>query len=72
MTTAAKSKFRWRAVAYYRTNDGLIDIEHHFSELEDLQELIERGPSFNAIDKIEVFYNWGSDEDSSLDLGEWA
>ena len=59
MTTATKSKLRWRAVAYYRTDAGIIDVEHEIKELEELQEIIERGPSFGAIDKIEVTYNWG-------------
>jgi hypothetical protein len=46
--------FRWVATVWYRTDAGLIDVEHEFGELADLHDLIERGPDFYAIDRIEI------------------
>jgi hypothetical protein len=45
---------RWRVVIYYRSDNGLIDVEHAVEELEQVQELAERGPDWNAIDRIEI------------------
>ena len=45
---------RWRAVVHYRSENGLIDVEHWFEELEELHDIVERGPSFQAIEKIEI------------------
>lgn len=47
---------RWHAVAYYRSDQGLIDVEYDFDEIEDLHDLVERGPDWNALEKIEVTY----------------
>jgi hypothetical protein len=59
MTTEITPKTRWRAVAWYRTDAGLLDVEHHLDEIEELSEIVERGPSFGALEKVEIFYNWG-------------
>ena len=59
MTEETKAKTRWRAVAWYRTDAGLLDVEHHLDEIEELAEIVERGPSFGALEKVEIFYNWG-------------
>jgi hypothetical protein len=48
---------RWSAVVYYRTPDGLLDVEHVIEELDMLQDLIERGPDFNTIDRVEIRLN---------------
>jgi hypothetical protein len=45
---------RWRAVVYYRTQMGVVDVEHYFEELHDLHELVEQGPDCNTIKRIEV------------------
>ncbi len=45
---------RWTAIVYYRTDAGLIDVEHQIEELDMLHMLIERGPDFYAIDRIEI------------------
>jgi hypothetical protein len=45
---------RWVATIYYRSDKGMIDVEYVFEELEELQGLVERGPDWNTIDKIEV------------------
>ncbi len=46
---------RWKATIYYRSDDlGFVDVEHGIEELEELQDIVERGPDWNAIDKIVV------------------
>jgi hypothetical protein len=45
---------RWVATIYYRSDKGMLDVEYVFEELEELQGLVERGPDWNTIDKIEV------------------
>ena len=45
---------RWRAVIHYRSKNGLIDLEHFFEELAELHDIVERGPSFCAIEKVEI------------------
>lgn len=45
---------RWKATCYYRTDAGLIDIEHTFEEIEDLAGLVERGPHWGTLDRIEI------------------
>ena len=48
---------RWIAVARYRSSrKGEIVIEHRFEELHELHELIESGPSWLALKKIEIRY----------------
>lgn len=49
------SEARWRAVAYYKTENGLVDVEHWLDELADLHDRIEAGPHWDTIDRIEVF-----------------
>jgi len=50
------SDFRWRAKIFYRTSNGLIDVEHRFDEMEQLHDIVEAGPSWQTIDRIEVVY----------------
>lgn len=45
---------RWIATAYYRTDAGIIDVEHDVEELEELQAIIERGPDWHTLDRIEI------------------
>ncbi len=45
---------RWSATVYYRSDMGLIDVNHEIEELEDLHQLIESGPDWNTIDKIDI------------------
>ena len=42
----------WRAIVYYRTATGSVDVEHYFEKLRDLHELVEQGPNWNSIDRI--------------------
>jgi len=49
--------YRWKATIYFRTEkNGVLDVEHNFMEIEDLHEIVERGPSWQAIERIEVVY----------------
>lgn len=45
---------RWLATIYYRSDDGGIDVEHDIEELDELQDIVERGPDWHTIDKIVV------------------
>ena len=45
---------RWSATVLYRTDMGLVDVTHEIEELEDLHQLVESGPDWNTIDKIEI------------------
>jgi hypothetical protein len=49
--------FRWIVTAYYRGDLGVIDIEHHVDELGEIEALIERGPDWNCLDRIEIRLN---------------
>lgn len=42
----------WKAVVFYRTESGLVDVTHDITELGDLEELVERGPHWDAIDHV--------------------
>ena len=59
MATATRLKLknrRWMASIWYRTNYGLNEVVHYIDELEDLQMIVELGPSFEAIEKIDIRY----------------
>lgn len=45
---------RWHATVTYRSAQGPTTVEHRFQELEDLHDLVERGPDWNAIMSITV------------------
>lgn len=45
---------RWRAVATYRTVTGPVDVPHDVEEIEDLHDLIERGPHWDTIEQIVI------------------
>jgi hypothetical protein len=60
---------RWYVTAYYRTDNGLLDIPYEIEELSDLEEVIERGPHFGTIDRIEIRYAH-SDESLTVELAE--
>jgi hypothetical protein len=46
---------RWHAIAYYRTENGTLEVEQDMEELSELDSLIELGPHEDTIEKIEVF-----------------
>jgi hypothetical protein len=45
---------RWIATVHYRTAGGLVDVQHDLEEIEELQELVERGPHWDTIERIEI------------------
>lgn len=46
---------RWKAVLTYRSQaTGLVPVEHEIEELEELHEIVERGPDWNALDSIVI------------------
>ena len=47
-------EIRWHAVAYYRYEKGTVDIHHDLEELFELHDLIEHGPHWDTIEKIEI------------------
>lgn len=48
---------RWRVIVAYFSATGDVDVEHFIEELEDLHDLVERGPNWYAIKHIAVFLN---------------
>jgi hypothetical protein len=45
---------RWLVTIHFRVNDGILLVDHAVEEIEDLQDIVERGPDWNTIDKIEI------------------
>lgn len=46
---------RWKAVIWYATESGdPLDVEHGIEELEQLHDIVERGPDWNTILYITV------------------
>jgi hypothetical protein len=45
---------RWHATVAYRTELGAVDVEHDFEEIADLHDLIELGPHWDTIERIEI------------------
>jgi hypothetical protein len=52
---------RWVATVFYRTEAGLVDVQHDISELDEMQDLVERGPHWDAIDHINIVRADGAD-----------
>lgn len=55
LSTKPHKANRWRAVIHYRSQHGTCDVEHQFEELCELHDLVERGPHWDCIERIEVF-----------------
>jgi hypothetical protein len=45
---------RWKAIIEYRTDAGPVDVEHEIQELDELQELVERGPDWRTMNRCTV------------------
>lgn len=45
---------RWQATVQYRADHATVDVVHDIEELHDLHPLIERGPHWDTIIKIEI------------------
>jgi hypothetical protein len=48
---------RWIATVIYRSDHGALDNVFLIEELNELQSIVERGPDWNALDKIEIRLN---------------
>lgn len=45
---------RWIATVHYATDNGIVDVQHDLDEIEDLHDLVERGPHWDTIDRIVI------------------
>lgn len=45
---------RWKAIVSYRTENGIVDVEYLLQEIVELQDIIERGPDWNALHNIKI------------------
>ncbi|MDH7973728.1 hypothetical protein QH494_16165 [Sphingomonas sp. AR_OL41] len=45
---------RWIATVHYRTAGGLVDVQHDLEEIEELQNLVEQGPHWDTIERIDI------------------
>jgi hypothetical protein len=43
---------RWVAIVWYRSENGLISVEHFLEELWEIDVLVERGPHWDTIADI--------------------
>lgn len=51
---AATRIVRWIATVHYRCTNGLVDVQHDLEELDELRDLVERGPHWDTIDHIKI------------------
>ncbi len=59
---------RWKAVIWYQTDSGKpLDVEYGIEELEELQDIVERGPDWNTILYITVTLDRRTDEGLTLE-----
>lgn len=61
---------RWIATVHYRAAAGLIDVQHDLTEIEELQDLVERGPHWDTIDRIEIVRADGADRALTVEEAE--
>lgn len=40
---------RWKVTLVYRSENGPVDVEHDVEELDEIADLIEAGPDWNAL-----------------------
>jgi len=52
---------RWIATVFYRTEAGTVDVQHDMLEIEELHSLVERGPHWDTIVRINVVRADGAD-----------
>ncbi len=58
---------RWRVICRYYTDAGEIDVEHWVEELDDVAELIERGPNWYALKGIVITHNRRPEETMTIE-----
>jgi len=67
----AKRLARFAATIVYRTDKGPVDITHDIEEIEELGDLVERGPHWDTIERI-VIVRVGEHVDRSLTVEQAA
>ena len=65
-------KMRWLAKVTYYTNDGEMAKLHPMDELGELEDLIERGPSFYAIKHISIVFNTMGSPHQVVEVGDYT
>ena len=58
---------RWKATIWYNSETGPLDVEHGIEELEELHDIVERGPDWNTIDRITITLDRKSDEGLTIE-----
>lgn len=48
---------RWIATATYRSANGPVDVDWHMEELDEVADFVERGPDWNALEKVVIVLN---------------
>lgn len=63
---------RWKATVYYRSENGLLDIEHGIEEIDELHDIVERGPDWNTIEQIVITLDRKSNADMTIEEARHA
>lgn len=58
---------RWHVIIRYHSDYGFLDIERDIEELEELQEIVEGGPSWYAIKDIVITHNRETSDTRTLE-----
>lgn len=61
---------RWSAVIYYRTEQGVIDVQHDMEEIHELQDIVENGPHWDTIHLITIVRTDGADRKLTVEEAE--
>lgn len=69
-TDAGVGLVRWIATVFYRTELGLVDVQHDLGEIEELQDLVEAGPHWDTIEKIQIVRADGCDRKLTVEEAE--
>ena len=59
---------RWKATIFYRSEAaGLVDVTHYLDEMLDLDDVVESGPHWDTIERIEILRIGGLIKDLTLE-----
>jgi len=61
---------RWKAVIDYRTDEGVISVEHYFEEISDLHLIVEHGPDWNLLIRCTITLNRSDDGEEQNSVGK--
>lgn len=59
---------RWLAEIDYRAQGDVVTVQYDIDELEELQDLVERGPDWNSLIQIRVTLQLVTDPDMTFDM----